>query len=287
MRISRQIVTMVAAIFILTAWTNVFSQKGRHDQPLTDELTKILADRTKLVFDAFRTSDGADWAGLYFQGDHHPTELSWEPETGFVVTASRHTFSPSWINYGEVRFEHDRLELFPAMPRDSPYAFNLKTEYVGIRWGDWRFLVPPDELMSFAYAVHSGSSFEIWQYFVRPGVAGGRDKKLPEMEDVYLKIIKSSPIRPKVIAVRQYSEHILSTEVTLNSGRNKGLIEGMTFYYSDGRDREFISIRVDVVEEKTATAVVSSWGGTRNDLEGPKPGMIFSSKMPAGFIEPG
>ena len=122
---------------------------------------------------------------------------------------------------------------------------------------------------------------------MRPGVSGGRDNTLPEMEDVYLKIIKRSAIRPKVTAVRQYSDHVLSTQVTLNSGRNKGLIEGMTLYYSDGKDREFISIRVDLVEEKTATAVVSSWGGTKNELEGPKPGMIFSSKMPAGFIEPG
>jgi hypothetical protein len=39
---------------------------------------------------------------LIYQAPTIPTVLSVDPNAGFIVSASHHTFAPSWINYGQV-----------------------------------------------------------------------------------------------------------------------------------------------------------------------------------------
>jgi hypothetical protein len=94
-------------------------------------------------------------------------------------------------------------------------------------------------------------------------------------------------IKARVLKVAQTGDDFWSTIVTLDAGKNKLVVEGMEFYFAVGVDRRNISLRIESVSEKESTARISSIGGTDDGEYGPKVKMVFSSKMPKGFIEPG
>lgn len=265
----------------------LYAQKGKGDEPLSDELYTLIEQRTKSIareLDGLTVRD--EWLGQYWDGDHHPTVLLWAPSSGFVITASHHTFAPSWVNYGKARFENGRLKLFPEMSKGTSGAYTVSPEYVGVRWFDWRFLIPPDQLTIFAYAVHSGSESQIQQYFVKPGDREKIRKGLPELPSQYRTIMTMPAIRARVVKVQSKGEGVWGTVITLDAGKKQAIVEGMEFYYALRGNRRNIRLRVESVSATRSTARVSMLGGTDEQDFGPKHGMIFSSKMPKGFIEP-
>lgn len=276
---------VLLVLSVLIASSVVLGQKGEGDEPLSEELYRLIEKRSKLIGNELDEGVDAEWAGVYWDGDHHPTVLIWAPSNGFLLTASHHTFAPTWVNYGKASFSGGRLRLISEMPSDAAGYFKLPGEYVGVKWGSWRFLVEEESLINFAYAVHSGSESQIRRYFTRPAQNELPRVGLPDLPTEFRKIMTMPAIKTRVVEFRK-AEEFWSSEVLLDGGKNRGLKEGVELYYSVGNGKRYISLRISSVSEKTATAKLSLVGGSDSgDLE-PRKGMAFSSKRPKGFIDP-
>lgn len=257
------------------------AQDRRYDQPLSEELYKVVDEKEELLSQYLSATKDKEWVGVYYQGDHHPTRFIVTPNEGFLVTSSHHTFSPSWINYGKVEFKDNHLKIFPELEKGNQYAHLMPTEFAYIKWDETHFLIPPDRLINFAYAVHSKSDNEIMQYFARGMYSDASRKGLPNLPEKYQKILTMKTIKPKIIAIKNGKDDSLwNTEITLNHGRADKLIEGMIFYYVNPSGS--IRIRITDLQEKTSKARIVGIGGDEND---PKIGLKFTSKIPKGHYD--
>jgi hypothetical protein len=274
------------AFILIGALCLTANAQRRQDQEIPEELYKIAQQQAQKIRAATSDKDQEnEWFGTYYDGEHHPTMFMWSPNDGFLVTSSLHTFSPSWLNYGKVSFEKGLLTIFPELPKGHTFAHIMPTEFRAIHWDKQHFLIPPSELMGFAYAVHSRSEFQVGQYFLKASDRDLSRNGMPELPAEYTKYLHMKPIRGRLVSVRNVEER-WSPVFTLNAGRRQGIVEGMLLYHVSKSGVHY-SIRIDRVSDTTATADVSS-SASSNDSndEGPKVGWVFSSRMPVGFIEP-
>ncbi len=259
-------------------------QHRREDQPLTDELYALVDKRSELIKRSIAKSR-SEWAGTYAAGDHHPTIFMWTPEEGFLVTSSIHTFSPSWVNSGEVSINGSLLSIRPVLTKDNNYAHAIDTEFRMVKWGEQHFLIPPDELKSFAYAVHSRAGSEIVHYFFRWEDRDKLRRGLLDLPPEYTKYLNMAPIAARITAVGP--EEGPSQVVTLSVGRRNNVIEGMIFYFSPRKGAQF-SIRVTEVSETNSKGDVWSRATTGSgEAIRIRPGLGLTSRIPKGFVEPG
>ena len=276
---------ILSLLVLLTSATGSSAQK-RHDEPISDELYEKLVSRSEAIKKELAEETEMDVAGTYYDNDHHPTVISWAPKAGFVVTASLHTFAPSWVNFGKVTFQNDVLTIFPELSASEKSSYQLAERYRLIIWDDWRFLIPENELQSFAYAVHSGSGSNIEAFFAKPGDRKRDRKGLPNLPGEFLPIMKMSRIHARITEVNEVPNSPFPT-VILNVGRRQKVAEGMSFYYAKKGDCLNVQFVVGTVSEISSTANVTMMGGTCEGDTSPKAGWALTSKMPKGFIEPG
>jgi hypothetical protein len=275
-----KIFSQVSLLFILILMfccAESDAQDRRRDQPLSEELYKVLDEKAELLNQDLSVSKDKEWVGVYYQGDHHPTRFVVTPNAGFLVTSSNHTFSPSWINYGKVEFTDNNLKIFAELEQGSQYAHLMPTEFAYIKWDETHFLIPPDRLINFAYAVHSESVHEIMQYFARGIYSDASRKGLPDLPEKYQKILIMKSVKPKIIAIDDKKEKFYEGKFTLNAGRKQNVIEGMIFYYTESK--HFFALRVSEVNEKTSKASITTIGGSGEEDFSPKIGMKLTSKV--------
>jgi hypothetical protein len=260
-------------------------QERRRDEPISDELYEIVSKRSDSIRTEIVWLDDNEWAGVYADGDHHPTVFMWAPKNGYLVTSSLHTFSPSWVNFGKVKFENNLLTIFPELQADNKSAHKMSTEFVPVVWDQWHFLVPSDRLLEFAYAVHSKSESRIWDFFIKRVDVEKPRRGLPTLPAKYRKIMTMPAIVARIIKVEKVDDSPWSEKMTLDVGSKKGIVKGMQFYRQ--QKGSYVSISIVEVAKTTSVASISMVGSNSNKEIQIKKGWIFSSKMPKGFIEPG
>lgn len=271
---------------VLGAQIIVTGQERRRDEPISDDLYETVVKRSDSIRTEIVGLEDNEWAGVYTDGDHHPTVFMWAPKNGFVVTSSLHTFWPSWVNFGKVNFKDNSLTIFPELQAGNKSAHIMPTEFIPVLWDKWHFLVPSDSLLEFAYAVHSKSESQIWNFFIKSSDTEKSRKGLPKLPAEYKKIITMPAIVARIIKVEKVDDSPWSEKITLNVGSNKGIIKGMQFYRQ--QRGSYISVSIVDVANTTSIANVSMIGSSGSDKEIQiKKGWMLSSKMPKGFIEPG
>lgn len=283
---SRLITAYIFTLLFLVPQT--FTQERRVDEPISDELYEAVAKRAEAIEREVSSTTTNKWFGTYMDGDHHPTVFRWSANSGYVVTSSRHTFSPSWVNFGKVNLDNNLLTIFPELSKGHMSAHIMPVEYRLVGWDTWRILVPTDQLLEFAYAVHSRSESQIWRYFIKSGSSEGSRKGLPDLPAKYFKYMKMSAIKTRIIGIEGRDEEVWESKITIDAGSRRNVISGMEFYYSN-KSGIMIRIRVDKVNDNSSTAYLSmlgSGGETANENIGPKVGMTFTSRVPKGFGEP-
>lgn len=260
------------------------SQERRHDEPISDELYSIVVEKINdIQIDNVKTGD--DFAGSYEAGDHHPPVFRWSRDKGFVVTASLHTFYPSWVNYGSVEVFDQFIKLTPTLTGENKSAHLIESELWKIRWDEQRFLVPRTDLLLFAYAAHSRSDWQIYGFFTKIDTISKRRRGLPTMPSEYGKILNMAPIVTTISALGKGKGH--SDPITIAAGKNRGIVKGMTFYHLRTPSYH-LSFTVTDVSETSSQAIVSSSGiSGSGDEPGLRVGGKLTSRMPRNFIAPG
>lgn len=275
--------TTLGLALLLTISFTVYAQTRRVDKPLPDDLYQVYVDRSKKITTALETSKNK-CAGVYYQGDHHPTVLMIDADAGFIVTSSNHTFAPSWMNYGKVKFSDNTVNLYPQLKIEDPNAHTLASELKCIAWDTQHFLVPANEMLKFALAVHSRSEFELGSFFAKGDVRESGRRGLPFVEKAYRSIMSMPAVNATVTDASPPGSY--SQKVTINVGSRHKVAVGMVFFRLSKYGQ--VIIRVDKVfanrSEGEAFKFVSFEGD--EDLNVRKR-MRFTSKMPLGFSEPG
>ena len=229
-----------------------FSQKNR---------TEVIAKRGDIRRELETLTDHP-WAGFYSKGLFLGAqwELSIAPESGFAYTChSTDNFVNGCNlidhNYGSVTWENGILKLSPVLENNKEEHNHLPTEFVLIRWGDQLCLVPADGIIDFCNGVNSGLGI----YFVHNGRMGmPRPAGKPEVPDEYKPYLLEKPIEGKLIAVgethemRKRSTIVYETVVTINKGKQDGVLPGMGFFVTDS----FLPIKLTEVMETESEGIM-------------------------------
>jgi hypothetical protein len=264
---------------------SAIAQHQREDQPLPDDLYELYQKRSEAIAEAIKNSKD-EWAGTYLAGDHHPTVFILEPNAGFLVSSSNHTFAPSWINYGKVTITDSILRIRPELEKDHSSAHIMPTEFRLVRWGRQHFLLAGEEFRPFAWAVHARAESLIVQYFARAEDGKELRSGLPDLPSDFVTIMRMAPLTARVVAVGP--EKVYGQTVTIAAGSDQRISEGMFLYYLKGGYQ--YSIRVTSVSARQAKGEVWSRANIGNELDGEvviRVGQKLSSRMPKDFVEPG
>ena len=256
---------------------------NKNDIPISDEHYEILEKRKSLIEQEV-ASNKDEWIGAYFNGDHHPTIFMWSHKEGFLTWGSNHTFHPSRINFGKVEFSNNRLIINPEIDNKHLNFQFIPTELAPVKWGEQHFLIPANELINFAYAVHSRSYSLIEVYFLKSADYQKSRNGLPNLPSEYSQFLKMKPIKPQVIAIKtNQDEPFWNTEITLNLGKKHRVIEGMFFYYANSNGG--ISVIVTEVQETTSKAKGYGIYSGNNDEPKLKKGLILTSIVPKNYMD--
>ncbi len=267
-------------IFLLLFTLQLFAQNNRYDEPISEVHYEILKKRKELIEQEV-SSDKNEWSGAYQLGDHHPTVFMWSGNQGFLTWGSNHTFSPSRINFGKAEFSNNRLIIKPEISKEHLNFQYTPRELVPVKWGEQHFLISANELINFAYAVHSSAESQIVEYFAKSEDYQKSRKGLPNLPKEYEKILMMKAIKPKITAIKNNDkDNIWNTEITLNFGRADKLIKGMIFYSANSSGS--MRIMITDLQENNSKAKIIGIGGENLKL---KVGLKFTSKIPDGSYD--
>ena len=253
---------------------------NKNDIPISNEHSEILEKRKALIEKEIALSKD-EWTGVYLNGDHHPTVLMWSYKEGFLTWGSNHTFYPSRINFGKVEFSNNLLTIKPEIKKENLNFQFIPTELFPIKWGEQHFLIPANEIINFAYSVHSQSFSQIESYFLKSNDYQKSRNGLPNLPPEYSKFLKMKPIRPQILKVKIDKEDFWATEITLNLGSRDKIIKEMIFY--NGNSKNGISLMITELKETNSKAkIIGVYGEDEPIL---RKGLVFTSVVPKNFME--
>ncbi len=279
---------LILSVFVLSSAQ--ISAQGYVDI-LPDEVKGPFIERYKRITSEVRDSHSDEWAGTYtrFVGETWSEALLWTPNDGFAVFRDTCSNGPrAWVNFGVAKFENDRLTLNSEQIYKGEHTLTMKQYFTPVKWGHQRWLIPTDELELFAYAVNSGSWEDYGSFYLKAGGNEEDPKGQPEIPNQFKYILNRTPLKAKLLSVGEKPESWYG-DVTIDAGKNKGVIVGMSFWLVGVKNAN-VKLIVSKVNEKSAVASITSVGYSYDyDDDGnpkgsdpgefdPKPGLTFTSR---------
>ena len=256
-------------------------------EKLSFENRVIVEQRAKKVQAELETLQEHPWAGSYDIHSGVPPVGKYRfliaPKSGYIYTSN----SDDWVdayggvlydqNYGGATWENDRLKLSPVLKNEDNGYYNPGTEFVLIPWEERLYLVPADGIVEFCNAVNSG-----WVHYFSRGGNWKHPEGKPDVPDNFKPYLLETPIEGQVIALGktedvQRGEYrgqpwmLKETTVTINKGKQDGLLSGMKFYVMDSEFSEWIEL-TDVSE--TESEGIFTW---RDERSAPQTGWSVST----------
>lgn len=246
-------------------------------------------ERMKLVKEELKKLKDHPWADSYVRGmppfGSH-AELVIAPKSGYAYT--RHSCDcgdgngPLLYdqNYGEVTWENGRLKLSPALGKDEYFcdSFSVATELIPISWGDYLYLVPADEIIDFCNIVNAGDAI-FGTFFIRgtyPWKSPPPSGK-PDVPEEYKPYLLEKPIEGEIITVgetkelRKRSSIENETVVTINKGRQDGVLPGMQFLVTNP-EKIFAPIKLTKITNTESEGIIEQ--GFYKSMETGEQGII-------------
>lgn len=280
---ARKTTALAVLLALLAAGSGAGAQNPPGREAISEELAALVRNRWEAI--RLEVSDLPDdeWAGEYraFGGPTVSTHLAWSPASGFMVwweNCSRPHLAR--VNYGGAVFTNGSLELKPELPGGGPSSYPVGPKFIPVRWGEQHFLIPPDRMVNFAYAVNSGSAEQVESFLSKVGDYEKSRKGLPDVPRAYRKHIGMKPIRAAIsgFGPREGGWH---PNVILNAGRAEGVVPEMTFYLSRPGNIYMKVVVTDVGERRSeAHVVMATFTDGREGAVNPKVGWRFTSRAP-------
>lgn len=289
---TRKPASVILGLLLVAVCTPIICAQG-YVEILPDEIKAPFRERYTRVSSQIQSTTSDEWAGAYtrYVGETSTDVLVWTPELGFAAYSETCSNGPrAWVNFGSARFENGLLFLTSEHTYSGEHVLAMKREYTPVKWGHQRWLIPTDELELFAYAVNSGSSNDYYRFYSKSDGNADPPKGQPELPSQFKHILNRNPVKAKIVEIGEKPKNWFP-DVTIDAGKDKGVIVGMSFWLTGLKNTE-VKISVASVSEKTAVARVVSAGYSYeydddDDLKGPEPkefslaaGMRFSSRSP-------
>jgi hypothetical protein len=261
--------TVVSTLVFASVSASTRPVKADGNKAEREQDSEAVTQRISHVTDELKSLKDHEWAGRYYCGDGLGTNLS-------LCIAPKNGAAFQWHgclglydqNHGSVKETNGRIRVAWALSTD--HSLHKPDEYLAIRWGPRRYLVPTEEILEFCSAVRSGKE-------ARNGIHGmfllrSGDEKLPAKGELKLpagfeKYLRMGAIEAKIKAIGELSVRTLegiknreeSTQlVTLNVGKAEGVLPKMEF---EVKKPQGVHTRVIVrkVAEHESEAAVTFW----------------------------
>jgi hypothetical protein len=232
----------------------------RDPQRISQAADATAKQRIAQIKQEIKASPEHDWAGQYYQGDGLGMNLS-------LFLAPRSGFHFEWHGClglynresGKVDVENGRIKLRGAVTDES---LRMNKEFVPVKWGERRYLLPPDSLISFVNDINQGSEPRKdihGSFFLRWGDEDKPAKGRPGLPEPFKSYVRETPLKAKVAEVgkssttQHYQSKYQLTPITLDVGAADAVFVGMVLY-AKGRG-SMPQARVKEVTEHTCKAV--------------------------------
>ena len=230
------------------------------------------------------------WAGTYYYGDGLGvnSRITLAPKGGFafIWTGCVGVYDR---NYGTVSLtERGSLKLGLTFENSRRGFRGVAEEFVPIAWGERHYLIPSDDVVGFTNSINSESEprdRSHGSHYLRKGDHERPADGAPELPEQYQAYLLSEPIQAEVLAVEAtiVEEGIggwwfHKTMVTLNVGRSKNVLPGMSFVVYEPSDFLALSnARVITVHENTCEALINQSASDKIITTPPAVGWKFTT----------
>ena len=204
------------------------------------------------------------WAGEYYDGDGLGMNLR-------LYIAPKNGVAYQWHgclglyeqNLGSI--ENDDSEIRVSWKWEDTSRLHDATVYIPIKWGDDAFLVAQQDILEFCIEARSVATYFSANSLRRTGGAKGKPSGKPELPKAYEKYRTLNHFKADIIqASAQIAETtadgvLVQQKVTINVGRDVGILPKMSFYTVKQTGKNVHSLTVTEVGESTSTAVETSF----------------------------
>lgn len=248
-----------------------------------EALGALVDGRRELITQELAGHAGGEWAGEYYaqDGPTAGTQLLWSPAAGFLIRWS--TCCHGWrerVNYGGAAFEGGALKLKPELSGKGANVYPVGADFIPVLWGQQHYLIPAARLINFCYAFkNAGNAPEMEAFLLKTDDREKPSAGLPGVPPEFRKYLHSKPLVALISQVRPWSP---GHDLTLNVGREDGVVAGMKFYASSPRN-VFMLVEVTEVGERTSSAyvVTSGYRNQSDDEVRPRVGWKLTSRAPS------
>jgi len=262
-------------LFAVTCATLALPSFAAERNPkLSNEAVARVKELNATIDDEAKGLGAEHWAGRYYHGDGLGVNVT-------VAMAPKGGFTFEWRacirvydrNYGSVTERGHSLVLSPVLPNEQEGFKGTPTEFIPVKWGERRYLIPADDVVGFCNQINSGREPRQYAhgfYLMRSGdekkaVSGG-----PEFPPGVEQSLLNAPITAKIIEVGAVTSRdsranwkFYDTKVTLDVGSKQGVVTGMTFHVISPQN-VFETARITSVEENKSIATITQMGEKRS-----------------------
>ena len=232
-----------------------------------DRRDKKIKELSKKIQTEIQALTNHDWAGEYFLGNGlSGIQLLLAPESGYVLERNS-DIGPLGCNFGIVSEKNGRICLSNNKIQTRQMFPGNAEEFIPIKWGTRKYLIPADELVGFCNDINEGAEPRKWntgQYFLRRGDAKKKVTGFPVVPKGFRTYLLERPIEAQIVAVDSPAPRARDCEdwkypVTLNVGKNHGLLPGMKLYLLNP-DRFVGPVIIKNVENMESEGIISQSG---------------------------
>ncbi len=242
------------------------------DPRFSDDAEKTAQSRRAAIEAEIKGLGEHPWAGEYYEGDGLGVNVfvTLAPQAGFVF--EWHGCGGCYDrNYGAVTSDGDRISLDFTFENNREGFRGLANNFVPIRWGERRYLVPADDIIGFCNNVNSGTEPRNGvhgSYLFRRGDEKTKVTGFPSVPEKYRPCLLTEPINAEIASVAKFTTRtsladwkFKDTPVTLNVGSTAGVRVGMELYVTQPDDM-VESVRITKVDEDRCEAIMTQMGET-------------------------
>lgn len=243
--------------------------QGRSEVKFSPEAEALWAARLGAIQDELAELEDHSWAGTYYYGDGLGVNasLTLAPGGGFAFEWSG-CMGVYDRNFGAVfTTERGSLKLQLTYENSRKGFQGVAEELVPISWGERHYLIPFDDVVGFCNSVNSRREPRDRMhgfYFLRRGDHEKPVSGAPEIPEQLQSYLLSEPIEAVIVAVDATRVEMgigggsfHKTMVTLNAGRTKNVLPGMSFHvYEPPGILAGCGARVLSADENTSVALI-------------------------------
>lgn len=239
------------------------------DERVSGERREAAATRSSHIRAEVLKGDSPAWAGEYclgqFPGDHcHSPNLKLllSPKIGFVFEAYAYRSVLFDVKYGAVETGDESLALTSDLP-DNPmwYMTEDLSRLVPVTWDGRHYLIPVSRMADFLNYINAGWRMSIDQHFLlRRGDENSPRRGQPDLPARYKNWLLARPITTTIAEVgtrTSYPGFYNATKVTLATGTEEGVWNGMRFYGTSPRGFQISAVVIDAAP-RSCEAVLDS-----------------------------